>query len=78
MMNKQCPYLAAVPKQLQVNLSPPSSSAIEPGSHVTQQIMVNNPSQIPLKMKLRISYKFNSQPVHADALVSNFPPQAWQ
>ena len=70
--------LAAVPKQLQQQLLPPSSQVISPGGIVTQTIRVNNPQKLQLKMKLRISYKLNGNQVNTDGVVSNFPAAAWQ
>lgn len=71
-------FLAAVPKQLQQQLLPPSSQIISPGGIVTQTIRVNNPQKLQLKMKLRITYKLNGNQINTDGVVSNFPAAAWQ
>lgn len=71
-------FLAAVPKTLQLQLLPPSSSTIAPGGFVNQQIRVKNPSKIALKMKLKIAYSVAGNPVQAQGMVGNFPPGAWQ
>lgn len=71
-------FQAAVPKQLQQQLLPPSSQIISPGGIVTQTIRVNNPQKLQLKMKLRITYKLNGNQINTDGVVSNFPVAAWQ
>ena len=76
--NSNIIFLAAVPKQLQQQLLPPSSQIISPGGIVTQTIRVNNPQKLQLKMKLRITYKLNGNQINTDGVVSNFPAAAWQ
>ena len=41
---------AAVPKSMQLQLDPPSSSTIPSGGSVTQQMIVNNPNNAPLRL----------------------------
>ena len=69
---------AAVPKQLQIQLAAASWTQLSPGATLTQQMRINNPTRVPLKMKLRISYKLDGQLVQVDQVVNNFPPQSWQ
>ncbi|CAG5113200.1 Oidioi.mRNA.OKI2018_I69.chr2.g7328.t1.cds [Oikopleura dioica] len=72
-------FLAAVPKQLQINLAQPSSTSVSPGASLTQQMRINNPNKVALKMKCKMSYKLNGSPVGPiDQVIGNFPPSAWE
>jgi len=72
-------FLAAVPKQLQINLAQPSSTSVSPGMTLSQQMRVNNPNKVALKMKCKMSYKLNGNPVGPiDKVIGNFPPSAWE
>lgn len=68
-------FQAAVPKVLQLQLFPPSSSTIPAlgTGPVVQQMKLANPSHAPVKLRLRISYKTALQTVQEQAEVSNFP-----
>jgi len=72
-------FLAAVPKQLQINLAQPSSTSVSPQMTLTQQMRVNNPNKVALKMKCKMSYKLNGNQVGPiDKVIANFPASAWQ
>lgn len=72
-------FLAAVPKQLQINLAQPSSTSVSPQMTLSQQMRVNNPNKVALKMKCKMSYKLNGNPVGPiDKVIGNFPPSAWE
>lgn len=71
-------FQAAVPKQLQIQISPASNNNLPPGGAIKQQMRVNNANNVALKMKVRIHYKLDGQPVNTDAIVSNFPLESWQ
>ena len=67
-----------MPKQLQIQSAPASGSDLPPGGVITQQMRVNNQSKTALKMKLRIQYNLDGQPITTDAIVANFPPESWK
>ncbi|XP_013930008.1 PREDICTED: AP-1 complex subunit gamma-like 2 [Thamnophis sirtalis] len=71
----------AVPKSFQVQLLAPSGSTVPShgGPPITQVIRVLNPKQIPLRMRLRISYTLPSGAVvqHVEEL-NSFPETAWK
>jgi AP-1 complex subunit gamma-1 len=58
---------------MSLQLSPPSSPSIPPGGSVSQQLEVANPSNAPLKMRLKISFVADGIPVSDQCDVSNFP-----
>ncbi|XP_055327270.1 AP-1 complex subunit gamma-1-like [Paramacrobiotus metropolitanus] len=70
-------FQAAVPKALQLIISPPSGNIIlpDPSSPLTQKIKLKNPSNksVPLKMRIRVSYKLSSGVVQDQSEVSSFP-----
>ena len=65
---------AAVPKSMQLELSPPSSTTVPvAGGLVTQLLKVNNPSKASLKMRLKLNYN-RAGVVHQDQMeVNDFP-----
>ena len=71
-------FLAAVPKQLKIDIAPPSSTLLSPGAVITQQMRINNPNKVGLKMKVKIQYKLDGVAVNKDCMVNNFPTEAWQ
>ena len=74
-------FQAAVPKSMQLELLPASTSTIEPmGMNTLKQTMkVSNPNKAVLKMRIRVSFNANGTPVQHQGEVSNFPPvvNAW-
>lgn len=67
---------AAVPKFMQLKLSPASGSSLAAGGRITQRISVANSmhGQKPLIMRLRISYATPAEgPTVQQAEVKNFP-----
>ncbi|XP_065885853.1 AP-1 complex subunit gamma-1-like [Dysidea avara] len=71
-------FQAAVPKSFQMQLLSPSGSVISPGGTVNQDIVVVNPSKLPLRMRIRISYNIDGSPVQEQGEVNNFPPELIQ
>lgn len=67
-------FQAAVPKSFQLQMLPPSGSVLLPGGQITQEMRVksNSPSAV-LRMKLRISFVCNGNPILEQTEVSNFP-----
>jgi len=66
-------FQAAVPKSMQLQLDPPSSSTIPSAGSVTQHMAVSNPAQAVLRMKLKIAFSVGGIPVSDLAEVNNFP-----
>lgn len=65
---------AAVPKTIQINLSPANSSEIAPNGTVFQEILIINPVQATLKMRLKISYTSGGAAApEIQETVSHFP-----
>ena len=67
----------AVPKYIQLQMSPASATAVPPGSNgaVTQQVNIINTmrGQKPVMMKLKLSWSCGGQNVSELASVGNFP-----
>ena len=65
---------AAVPKSMQLELAPPSSTTIPFGGGVATQVLkVNNPTKATLKMRLKLNYSRNGV-LHQDQMeANNFP-----
>ena len=69
-------FQAAVPRSMQLELCPATTSTIEPlgMNTLTQTMKVSNPNKALLKMRIRVSYNANGTPVQYQGEVSNFPP----
>lgn len=70
-------FQAAIPKAFQLQMLPPSGTAITPNGNITQVLRVINSNQSTLKMRLRISYTLDGTSVQEQAEVSNFPSDIW-
>ncbi|CAI6345181.1 unnamed protein product [Macrosiphum euphorbiae] len=66
-------FQAAVPKTFQLQMLPPSSNVIEPGSSLTQLMRVSNVSKSQLRMRIRLSYTANGVSIQDQTEVNNFP-----
>ncbi|KAL7042269.1 hypothetical protein ACKWTF_001087 [Chironomus riparius] len=67
-------FQAAVPKSFQLQMMSPTGSVLLPGGIVSQEMRVkSNSSSAVLRMKLRISFVCNGNPILEQAEVSNFP-----
>ncbi|XP_027198587.1 adaptor protein complex 1, gamma subunit [Dermatophagoides pteronyssinus] len=73
-------FQAAVPKSFQLQLMPPSSTIIPANNNgsIKQVIKVVNPNKAQLKMRLRLSYKYQDIDTKEQCDVTNFPKQTWQ
>ena len=69
-------FQAAVPKSMQLELQPASSTTVEVHNPtpVTQIMKVRNPNKAALKMRIRLSYSMAGEPVQYQGEVGNFPP----
>uniref|UniRef100_U5EPQ6 AP-1 complex subunit gamma n=1 Tax=Corethrella appendiculata TaxID=1370023 RepID=U5EPQ6_9DIPT len=66
-------FQAAVPKSFTLQMLSPSGSSISPGGTITQEMRVTSSAKAILRMRLRISYTVNGNPVLEQTEVSGFP-----
>ncbi|XP_030755446.1 AP-1 complex subunit gamma-1 isoform X2 [Sitophilus oryzae] len=71
-------FQAAVPKTFQIQMLSPSDTAIPSNGVVTQVLKVTNPGQNVLRMRIRISYTVDGNPVLEQTEVNNFPNELWE
>lgn len=71
-------FQAAVPKSFQIMLQPPSSNIVPPFNtgNVTQNFTIVNNDRQPIRLRVRITFVANGQPVTIQEEVSNFPAAA--
>ncbi|KAJ8968872.1 hypothetical protein NQ317_008128 [Molorchus minor] len=70
-------FQAAVPKTFQIQMLPPSGTVIGPNGHVIQVLKVVNPSKNILRMRIRLSYMIDGNPIQDQGEVNNFPTEIW-
>ncbi|XP_050305157.1 AP-1 complex subunit gamma-1 isoform X2 [Anthonomus grandis grandis] len=71
-------FQAAVPRTFQIELLPPSGRILAPNGVVTQVLKVKNPGQNVLKMRIRICYEVDGNPIQEQTEVNNFPGELWE
>ena len=68
--------LAAVPKSMQLELLPPSSSTLSGHQPINQVLKVNNPNKANLKMRLKVNFsQSDGSSVQDQVEVANFPAE---
>ncbi|KIJ55329.1 hypothetical protein M422DRAFT_151443 [Sphaerobolus stellatus SS14] len=67
-------FQAAVPKTQQLQMMPMSSPNINPGATETQQMRVLAPVGAQVRLRLRISFTSNGQPIQDQVDFAGFPP----
>ncbi|XP_072943636.1 AP-1 complex subunit gamma-1 isoform X2 [Epargyreus clarus] len=67
-------FQAAVPRTFQLDMMSPSGTVLEPQGEITQVLKITNPSKTPLRLRIRVSYTLDGNPVLEQAEVNNFPP----
>ncbi|XP_012158792.1 AP-1 complex subunit gamma-1 isoform X3 [Ceratitis capitata] len=70
---EQYVFQAAVPKVFTLQMLSPSGSVLPPGGIITQEMRVVSTSNAILRMRLRISYFVDGQPVVEQTEVTGFP-----
>ncbi|KAJ8913851.1 hypothetical protein NQ315_003760 [Exocentrus adspersus] len=70
-------FQAAVPRTFQIQMLSPSGTSMAPNGQVTQVLRVINPSKNVLRMRIKISYVIDGNPVEDQAEVNNFPTDIW-
>uniref|UniRef100_A0A0K8TMB2 AP-1 complex subunit gamma n=1 Tax=Tabanus bromius TaxID=304241 RepID=A0A0K8TMB2_TABBR len=71
-------FQAAVPRSFTLQMLSPSGSVMAPGGVITQEMRVVSSSQATLRMRLRISYVIDGQPVLEQTEVSGFPENSFE
>ncbi|XP_055845119.1 AP-1 complex subunit gamma-1 isoform X3 [Episyrphus balteatus] len=66
-------FQAAVPRSFTLQMLSPSGSLLAPGGVITQEMRVVSTSKAILRMRLRISYVLDGQPVLEQTEVTGFP-----
>ena len=66
------------PQSLQLKLNGQSGGVLMPGGSgaVTQLVQILNPTQQPIRLRLRLAFSINSAPVVKTAEVNNLPANA--
>ncbi|KAI0091676.1 gamma-adaptin [Irpex rosettiformis] len=67
-------FQAAVPKSQQLQMLPMSNSDVQPGATETQQMRVIAPVGANIRLRLRIAYSVDGQPVQDQVDFAGFPP----
>ncbi|KAJ8944272.1 hypothetical protein NQ318_009649 [Aromia moschata] len=70
-------FQAAVPKTFQIQMLPPSGTVIPPNGHMTQVLKIVNPSKNVLRMRIRLSYVIDGNPMQDQEEVNSFPTDIW-
>ncbi|XP_019881843.1 AP-1 complex subunit gamma-1 isoform X2 [Aethina tumida] len=71
-------FQAAVPRTFQLQMLSPSGTSMPPSGQVTQVLRITNPSRNALRMRLRLSYSIDGNPVQEQTEVNNFPTDIWE
>lgn len=66
-------FQVAVPKSQRIQIQPPSTTELSPGSTATQPFRVANPSKAPIRLRIRLSYALNGKEVVDIVEFSGFP-----
>ncbi|XP_053690601.1 AP-1 complex subunit gamma-1 isoform X1 [Sabethes cyaneus] len=68
-------FQAAVPRSFSLQMLSPSGSTLPPGGTITQEMRVSSTAKATLRMRLRISYQCDGNPVLEQTEVSGFPEE---
>ncbi|XP_049866721.1 AP-1 complex subunit gamma-1 isoform X4 [Pectinophora gossypiella] len=66
-------FQAAVPRTFQLDMMSPSGTVLSPQTEITQVLKITNPSKTPLRLRIRVSYNIDGNPVLEQAEVNSFP-----
>ncbi|XP_039453566.1 AP-1 complex subunit gamma-1 isoform X1 [Culex pipiens pallens] len=66
-------FQAAVPRSFSLQMLSPSGSALPPGGTITQEMRITSTAKATLRMRLRISYQCDGNPVLEQTELSGFP-----
>ncbi|KFB45223.1 AGAP008251-PA-like protein [Anopheles sinensis] len=68
-------FQAAVPRSFALQMLSPSGSTLPPGGTITQEMRVTSTAKATLRMRLRISYQSDGNPVQEQTEVTGFPEE---
>ncbi|XP_055539237.1 AP-1 complex subunit gamma-1 isoform X1 [Wyeomyia smithii] len=68
-------FQAAVPRSFSLQMLSPSGSTLPPGGTITQEMRVSSTAKATLRMRLRISYQCDGNPILEQTEVSGFPEE---
>lgn len=66
-------FQAAVPRSFSLQMLSPSGSSLPPGGTITQEMRISSTAKATLRMRLRISYQCDGNPVLEQTELSGFP-----
>uniref|UniRef100_A0A2M4A7X4 AP-1 complex subunit gamma n=1 Tax=Anopheles triannulatus TaxID=58253 RepID=A0A2M4A7X4_9DIPT len=69
-------FQAAVPRSFSLQMLSPSGSTLPPGGTITQEMRVTSTAKATLRMRLRISYQSDGNPIQEQTEVSGFPEES--
>ncbi|XP_061383571.1 AP-1 complex subunit gamma-1 isoform X3 [Danaus plexippus] len=67
-------FQAAVPRTFRLDMMSPSGTVLTPQGEITQVLKITNPSKTPLRLRIRVSYTIDGNPILEQAEVNSFPP----
>ncbi|XP_039746512.1 AP-1 complex subunit gamma-1 isoform X3 [Pararge aegeria] len=67
-------FQAAVPRTFRLDMMSPSGTVLTPQGEITQVLKITNPSKTPLRLRIRVSYSIDGNPILEQAEVNSFPP----
>ncbi|XP_053624074.1 AP-1 complex subunit gamma-1 isoform X3 [Plodia interpunctella] len=67
-------FQAAVPRAFRLDMMSPSGTVLLPQGEITQLLKITNPTKAPLRLRIRVSYTMDGQPILEQAEVNGFPP----
>lgn len=66
-------FQAAVPRTFQLDMLSPSGTTLLPSGEITQILKITNPSKTQLRLRIRVSYNIDGNPVLEQTEVNTFP-----
>jgi AP-1 complex subunit gamma-1 len=72
-------FKAAVPRNINLDLLPPSSTIIPPNNsgNVRQTIKISNPTKEKLRMRIKLNYTYNNSSISDETELNTFPEQCY-
>ncbi|KAJ3106069.1 clathrin associated protein complex large subunit [Phlyctochytrium planicorne] len=70
-------FQVAVPKTLKLQMFPASGTSVSLGQTVSQNLKIENPSKIAVKLRLKISFQSNGSPVEEVVDFAGFDASLW-
>ncbi|KAJ3208582.1 clathrin associated protein complex large subunit [Dinochytrium kinnereticum] len=70
-------FQVAVPKTLKLQMLPASGTSVSTSTPVTQSLKIENPSKVPIKLRLKLGFQVNGQSVEEVVDFSSFDASLW-